>query len=35
MIRNNVEIITDCSKYIEYVETKYGKTFFEEHKIKK
>ena len=35
MIRNNVEIITDCSKYIEYVETKYGNTFFEEHKIKK
>lgn len=35
MIRNNVEIITDCSKYIEFVETKYGKTFFEEHKIKK
>ena len=34
MIRNNVEIITDCSKYIEYVETKYGKAFFEEHKIK-
>lgn len=35
MIRNNVEIITDCSKYIEYVETKYEKSFFEEHKIKK
>ena len=35
MIRNNVEIITDCSKYIEYVKTKYGNTFFEEHKIKK
>lgn len=35
MIRNNVEIITDCSKYIEYVETKYGKNFFKEHKIKK
>lgn len=35
MIRNNVEIITDCSKYIEYVETKYGKSFFKEHKIKK
>ena len=35
MIRNNVEIITDCSKYIEYVKTKYGKNFFKEHKIKK
>ena len=35
MIRNNVEIITDCSKYIEYVTTKYGKNFFKEHKIKK
>lgn len=27
MLENNVIIITDCSKYLDYVNNKYGKDF--------
>jgi hypothetical protein len=33
MIKNNVHIITNCKKYIEYVEMKYGKKFKNQFKL--
>ena len=30
---NNVKIITDCSKYIEYVKTKYGVNYINSFKL--
>ena len=35
MIENNVKTITDCSKYIKYVENKYGKYYLKSFKINK
>jgi hypothetical protein len=32
MINNNVKIITDCKKYIKYVENKYGKYYLKSFK---
>ena len=33
MIKNKVHIITNCKKYIKYVETKYGKNFKNQFKV--
>lgn len=35
MIENNVEIITDCSEYINYINTIYGKDFIEKFRSNK
>jgi hypothetical protein len=35
MIENNVKIITDCSVYIEYIETMYGKNYLETFRRKR
>lgn len=34
MLKNNVEIITDCDKYIEYVSNKYGKDYIKSFIVK-
>lgn len=33
MIKNNVKIITDCSKYIKYVSDVYGRNFLKSHVV--
>lgn len=35
MIKNGIELLTDCEKYIKYVKNKYGKNFIKEHKVNK
>lgn len=34
MLKNNIEIITDCDKYIEYVSNKYGKDYIKSFIVK-
>ena len=33
MLENNVKIIIDCSKYIDYVKQKYGKNYIKTFKV--